>query len=120
MPLTFTSIHAGSPIVTSLNFDDQSRTLTCTSTGGPATTVTWRRDGVVISLNATHQQTKSVVDPGNGTYQTVLTIDPSVCWSDIVGTYNCTVENARGGSSQTVVVPGETRTLLFSIYATVT
>ena len=62
----------------------------------------------MITLNATHQQTKRVVDPVNGTYQTVLTIDTSVVWSDIVGTYNCTVGNVRGGSSQTVVVPGET------------
>ena len=104
----FNSIHAGSPNVTSLTFDDQSRTLTCTSTGGPATTVTWRRDGVVITLNATHQQTKRVVDPVAGTYQTVLTIDPSVSQDDIVGTYSCTVENISGGSSDTVVVPGET------------
>ena len=61
----------------------------------------------MITLNATHQQTKRLVDPVNGTYQTVLTIDPSVGWSDIVGIYNCTVENARGESSETVIVPGE-------------
>ena len=62
----------------------------------------------MITLNATHQQTKRLVDPVNGTYQTVLTIDSCVGWSDIVGTYNCTVENDRGESSETVVVPGET------------
>ena len=101
-------IHAGTPNLMSLTFDYQSRTLTCTSTGGPATTVTWKRDGVVITLNDTYQQTKSLVDAVNGTYQTVLIIDPSVGWSDIVGTYNCTVENVRGESSETVVVPGET------------
>ena len=106
MLLPFTYIHAGSPTVTNLTFDDQSRTLTCTSTGGPATTVTWRRDGVVITLNATYQQTKRLVDAVNGTYQTVLTIDQSV--GQIVGTYNCTVENDRGVSSETVVVLGET------------
>ena len=106
--ITFGYLCAGSPSVTSLTYNNQSRTLTCTSTGGPATTVTWRRDGVVITLNATYQQTKRLVDPVNGTYQTVLTIDPSVGWS--VGTYNCTVENVRGGSSETVVVPGKTRT----------
>ena len=116
MPVLFISlqllliIHAGSPNVTSLTFDNQSRTLTCTSTGGPATTVTWRRDGIVITRNATHQQTKRLVDSVTGTYQTVLTIEPSVGWSDIMGTYNCTVENVRGKSSETVVVPGETRT----------
>ena len=99
-------IPAGSPNVTSLFFDVHSTTLTCTSTGGPTTTVTWRRDQVVITLNATHQQTKRLVDAVAGTYQTVLTIDPSVGHSDIVGTYNCTVENVRGESSETVDVPG--------------
>ena len=92
--------------MSSLRYDNQSRTLTCTSTGGPATTVTWRKDEVVITLNATHQQTKIVVDPVMSTYQTVLTIDPSVDQSDIVGSYNCTVENARGRSSMTVVILG--------------
>ena len=95
---------SGSPSVSSLRYDSQSRTLTCTSTGGPATTVTWRRDGAVITLNATYQQTKRVVDLVAGTYQTVLTIDPSVSQNDTVETYNCTVENARGVSSETVVI----------------
>ena len=61
----------------------------------------------MITPNATHQQTKRLVDPGNGTYKTVLTINSSVSWNDIVGTYSCTVENIRGESSKTVVVPGE-------------
>ena len=103
--VAFNSIHAGSPSVISLTFDDQSRTLICTSTGGPATTVTWRRDGVVITLNATYQQTKRLVDNVTSTYQTVLTIDPSA--GQIVGTYKCTVQNDKGESSETVVLPGE-------------
>ena len=94
----------GSPHVTNLGYDNQSRTFTCTSTGGPATIVTWRKDGAVITLNATHQQTKRVVDPVESTYQTVLTIDSSVGQSDIVGTYCCTVENVRGRSSMMAVV----------------
>jgi len=73
----------------------------------------------VITLNATYQQSKSVVDAVNGTYQTVLTIDPSVEQDDIVGTYNCTVENIRGESSETVVVPGNRMFLLFSVDTTV-
>ena len=87
--------------MTSLTFNSSSNTFTCTSTGGPATVVTWKRDGSVITLNATYQQTKRVVDTVAGTYQTVLTIDPSVDQSDIFGSYNCTVENARGKSSMT-------------------
>ena len=101
-------IHVGSPSISSLTYNKQSRTLTCTSNGGPATTVTWRRNGVVITLNATHHQTKTLVDPVNSTYQTVLTIDPSLDLRNIVGTYSCTVENVRGNSSETVFVQGET------------
>ena len=99
--------HAGSPNVTSLTYNDESRTLTCTSTGGPATIVSWRRNEVVINLGATYQQTKTLVDSITGTYQTVLTIDPSLDQRNIEGTYSCTVENVRGESSETVVVPGE-------------
>ena len=81
---------SGSPVVTSLRYDNESRTFTCTSTGGPATTLTWRRDGVVITLNAIYQQTKRV--------------GSSVSQSDTVGTYNWTVENARGTSSRMTTV----------------
>ena len=64
----------------------------------------------MMTLSATHQETKRLIDNVNGIYETVLTINSSVDQSDIVGTYNCTVENARGVSSKTVVVPGETYT----------
>ena len=60
----------------------------------------------MITPNATHQQTKRVVNPVWGVYRTVLTIDPSVNQSEIVGAYNCTVENARGSSSFTWAVGG--------------
>jgi len=58
----------------------------------------------MITPNATYQQTKRVVDPVAGTYQTVLTIGPSVSQSNIVGLYSCTVENTREKTSETVVV----------------
>ena len=81
-----------------------SRTFTCTSNDGPVTTGTWRRDGGVLTPNTTYQQTKRVVDPVMGTYQTVLTIDPSMNQSDFAGLYSCTVENARRTSSMTAIV----------------
>ena len=61
----------------------------------------------MIVPSETYQQTKTVVDLVAGTYQSVLTIDPSVTLSDIVGTYNYTVSNTRGESSRIVVVTGE-------------
>ena len=94
---------SGSSSVYTPVYDYKSRTLTCASYGGPATAVTWRRNGAVITLNATYQQTKRIVDPVRGTYQIVLSIDPSV---DIMGTYNCTVDNARGSDSATLIIAG--------------
>ena len=61
----------------------------------------------MITLGATYQQAKSLVDSVTSTYQTVLTIDQSLDQRNIAGIYNCTVENDRGGSSETVVVPGK-------------
>ena len=60
----------------------------------------------MITLNAAYQQTKRIVDPVAGTYQTVLIIDPAVNQCDIFGSYNCTVENTRGRDSRGVVIPG--------------
>ena len=92
-------IHAGSPNITNLTYNDQSMTLICTSTGGPATTVTWKRDGVVITHNATYQQTKSLVDPVTGTYQTVLTIDPLKLTQWIHEAFDLEIPTFAGDSS---------------------
>ena len=94
---------SGSPSATNLVYDNQSRTLTCTFTGGPATNVTWRKDGIVITItpNGTYQQNMRALHPH---YQTVLTIDPALDQSHILGWYVCTVENSRGRSSVIVVV----------------
>ena len=103
----------GTPTTTTLVYNETTRSLTCTSTGGPATTVTWRKSGAVISLNATYQQTQVVTDPVTGTYQTVLAIDHSV--TDIFGTYSCTVGNTRGTSAAIET----TRKDLFTISAAI-
>ena len=96
---------AGSPRVTSLAFSDQSRTFICTSTGGPATTVTWRRDSSPLVVDGvTYRQTQTVTDATTATYQNVLTIAQSV--TNIYGVYRCIVGNARG-TSNGVEVTGE-------------
>ena len=103
----FLYIYAGLPSVTSVTFNAQSNSFTCISTGGSAGTVTWRRNGFVITPNATHQQTQRVMNTTTSTYQTVLTIDTSMNQNAIMGTFSCTVRNARGRSSRMVVVTGE-------------
>ena len=79
-------------------------TLTCVSTGGPATTVTWTRDGAAVSYDANYVFTKTVTDQVTATYSNVLTVtgrEP--------GSYTCSVANIRTAPPATtsLTVAGE-------------
>ena len=85
-----------------LTFDPATRTLTCTSTGSPATTVTWLREGTVLTIDETvYTATQDVTDRRASTYENVLTI--AAVDDTTVGTYSCSVENTLG-TSQTMEV----------------
>ena len=61
-------------------------TLTCISTGGPATTVTWTRDSVTVT-----EGTKTVLDSNiTARYTHTLTVT-----GRLPGLYECTVANNR-------------------------
>ena len=64
-------------------------TLTCISTGGPATTVTWTRDSVTIT-----EGTETVLnDPVTAQYTHTLTVTER-----LGGLYTCTVANNKPSS----------------------
>ena len=71
-------------------------TLTCISTGGPATTVTWTRD----STTATEGTETVLDDPVTAQYTHTLTVT-----GRLSGLYNCTVENNKP-SSDSVTLEG--------------
>ena len=72
-------------------------TLTCISTGGPATTVTWTRDSVTITEGVTETVLN---DPVTAQYTHTLTITSA-------GEYTCTVSNNKPSTaSATIVVEG--------------
>ena len=60
-------------------------TLTCTSTGGPATTVTWTRDSETVSGGMT-----VLDDPGTAQYTHTLTVTRR-----LGGQYQCNVSNNK-------------------------
>ena len=63
-------------------------TLTCISTGGPATTVTWTRDSVTIT-----ERTETVLDNRTTSqYTHTLTVTGG---SGMGGDYTCTVANNK-------------------------
>ena len=80
-------------------FDSDQLTLTCISTGGPATSVTWTRDNV----NITGEQNETVLnDTVTAQYTHTLTVTAA-------GVYTCTVSNNKPSSatSASITVPGD-------------
>ena len=80
-----------------LNINPPEFTLTCTSTGGPATTVSWTRGSTTLS--GTY---KIVNDTEMGTYDNTLTVGMRDA-----GTYVCSVSNSRSSATANVTVVGK-------------
>ena len=69
-----------------LNGPSPQFTLTCISTGGPATTVTWTRDSVTVT-----EETETVLDdPVTAQYTHTLTVT-----GRLEGIYTCYVANNK-------------------------
>ena len=79
-----------------MTYDPSTQTLTCISTGGPATTVTWTRDSTTVT-----QGTQTVLnDPETAQYTHTLTVTTE-------GVYTCTVTNNKPSStSASITVAG--------------
>ena len=72
-------------------------TLTCISTGGPATTVTWTRDSATIT-----EGTETLLnDPETAQYTHNLTVTER-----LGGLYTCTVSNKPSSASADITVEG--------------
>ena len=77
--------------------------LTCTSTGGPASAVSWRRDGTMLNDNSTYSITSRVTNGTTATYTHTMTVT-----GRLLGEYQCSVSNIRtpSGSSRSLTVVG--------------
>ena len=91
-------------VISDLNGPSPQFTLTCISTGGPATTVTWTRDSTTVT-----EGTETVLDdPVTAQYTHTLTVT-----GHLGGLYTCTVSNNKPSSaSASITVTGNT---LFSL-----
>ena len=72
-----------------LNGESPQFTLTCTSTGGPATTVTWTRDSETVSGEMFSSRTV-LTDTRTAQYTNTLTVT-----GRLGGRYQCTVSNNK-------------------------
>ena len=109
----FLSLIVGDPKVISLLFDFEAThhyTLTCTSTGSPATNVTWMKDGDTLTVGGRTNQ--RVTNRSTSTYESVLYVMDSL--SNIIShTYTCMVQNQLGADSMDITVNGETCHMCF-------
>ena len=90
----------------SVQYDRTSQTITCTSTGGPATDVTWSKDNLNIrlSMGGLYEHFQIIINTTSATYENRLRIvDKS---SEAAGTYTCEVTNSRGGVNGRLYIQG--------------
>ena len=78
-----------------VTFDSDQLTVTCISTGGPATTVTWTRDSTTV----TEGNETVLDDPETAQYTHTLTVTTG-------GEYTCTVENNKPSSDSATITLG--------------
>ena len=88
-------------MITSLLYDPNT-TLTCTSTGGPPTTVTWKKNGILVD-DSVYERSQRLVFPENSTYENILFNDDV---ANFVGSFTCEVSNVRGSFEETVELNG--------------
>ena len=88
-----------------LNGDSPQFTLTCISTGGPATTVTWTRDSTTIMEDIE----PVLVDAVNAVYIHTLNVTAA-------GEYTCTVANSAFSASDDITLEGMIHTVSGSYF----
>ena len=90
-----------------MQYNRTSQTIACTSTGGPATDVTWYKDNVKISTTSTeghYESSQIIMNTINAAYENRLRIvDKS---SKVAGNYTCHVTNPRGSRNESLYVQG--------------
>ena len=94
-------IFSSGSLSATLTYEAPSHTLSCVSSGGPVSTVTWRRNGDLITSISPYQLSQSLMSGVTSTFLNVLTIT-SGNTEDYNGTFSCTVSNSRGSASQSL------------------
>ena len=91
----FNTIGGNITISGDVTFDPDLRTLTCISTGGPATTVTWTRNSTTVT-----EGTETVLnDPVTANYTHTLTVTT-------LGEYTCAIANDKPSTTSANITLG--------------
>ena len=88
-----------------LALNQQESALVCVSSGGPATTVVWKKDNSsLIEVNNTdYQHIQTAVNTETATYENKLISNNT---ANFVGTFTCIVINVRGSAENSITLNG--------------
>ena len=65
----------GIPDIEAVIYDPDTNNLVCTSFGGPATVVTWKKNGQLLTtMETAYQQNQRLIFTENATYENTLSI----------------------------------------------
>ena len=99
-------IHAGAVTISSLRYENSAQTLVCTSTGGPATSVSWTKNNITLLVDGTtYQRSQVITDTVTATYENRLTIVSKT--AHLSGVYSCYVQNRRGNGTKAIEINGK-------------
>ena len=80
-------------------------TLKCVSSGSPATSVHWRKDGKLLEQSDTYQMTQILQNGATSTYYSLLTVNSGPY--ALIGDYSCEVANSIGVAMINISVEGQ-------------
>ena len=98
--------YKGDPSVISLEYirADPDPHLICTSTDGPPTTVTWKRNDQPLVIDGNrYQQSQRIINTTTATYHNILSSNDR---ANLVGSFTCIVSNARGSANKSISTDG--------------
>ena len=79
-------------------------TMNCTTSGSPATSVTWRRNDIVLSTGSTYQTTQVLLDRSTAAYTNLLHVNAGPY--GIPANYTCVASNLLGSATETTRFTG--------------
>ena len=96
----------GAPAINELpNYSyDLNQVITCISTGGPATTVEWSKNGQI--LGDEYEQQKRIINQTTSEYHSTLSLS-KLRPDGVIGNYTCKVNNSRGACAKTIHLYGK-------------
>ena len=105
--IPYNNVHAGNITGIAMQYDRASQTITCTTSGGPATDVAWFKENEKITKTSSgglYEHSQVITSTTGATYENRLRIaDKS---SKVAGTYTCKVTNLRGSTNLSLCIQG--------------